>query len=109
MSRAVTALFQRLSVERDEAIRPPGAGLAGWWTEKDGRRLLLVSQGDAFDVYHGRKEPIVFSVSPATALRLAWWIIWSWWVVGTWCGVKTRLWTWALNRIVADAEKTITR
>jgi hypothetical protein len=34
----------------------------------------------------------------AAARRLAWFILWDWWIVGTWCGLKRRLWYWALFR-----------
>lgn len=105
--RIATWLFTKLSVEREGAVRPPGAGIAREWTERDGRKLLIVSHGDAFDVYHGRRDPIVFSISPTILLSLGIWILWSWWFGRIWCGVKVRLWLWALERLAApDGDKT---
>ena len=37
------------------------------------------------------------------ARRLAWFILWNWWIVGTWCGLKRRIWYWALHEIVEDS------
>src|SRR5260221_5806303 len=31
------------------------------------------------------------------ARQLAWFILWRWWVLGTWCGLRRKLWYWALH------------
>lgn len=102
-------MFEALSDKVNDAVRAPGAGLAREWRELDGRTLLVVCNGDSFDVYHGRQEPIVFSVSPRIVLQLLWWLVWSWWIVRTWCGLKTRLWAWSLERVAHHAAQPNTR
>ena len=32
------------------------------------------------------------------ARQLAWFILWNWWAKSTWCGLKRRIWYWALSR-----------
>jgi len=86
------------------AVRAPGAGLAREWVELDGRKLLIVCKGDVFEVYHGRRDPIVFAVSPRILLSVVFWLLWSWWIKRTWCGLRTRVWAYALGRL-ADAAK----
>lgn len=93
-------VLERTSGRWEGALRPPGAGLAREWRELDGRKLLVICKGDAFELYHGRHDPIVFSVSPRVVLSLALWLIWSWWISRTWCGLKTRIWSAALERVV---------
>lgn len=85
---------------RDEAGRswPPGANRARRWPEPDGSEVTLVAQGDAFDLYLGTPGRMYnFSLTPRTAVRLGLWLV-RWWVMVTWCGMKLRLWTWALSR-----------
>lgn len=76
-------------------LRPPGGRAGIVLDELDGRRLAVLSRGDALDVYQGRETIRVFGVSAATASKLAWFLFWTWWVRGTWCGLKLRVWAWA--------------
>ena len=39
------------------------------------------------------------------ARRLAWFILWTWWTKGTWCGLKRKIWRWALHLEVANMMK----
>lgn len=85
---------------RDEAGRSwvPGANRARRWAQPDGSEVTLVAHGDAFDLYIGGPGPMYnFSLTPRTAVSLALWLV-RWWIIVTWCGMKLRLWTWALSR-----------
>jgi hypothetical protein len=95
---------QRLVVRDGNAIRPPSAKLAWSHLELDGSRLTVVSRGDAFDLFYGRTRPVVLSITPKAALRLAWFILWRWWVLGTFCGLKTRLWNWSLSVLMRRGQ-----
>lgn len=85
-----------LGVLDGRAVRPPTALLAWSHREATGRRLTAISRGDAFDLYYGRHSPVVLSIAPATALKLAWFLLWRWWIVGTFCGLKMQVWNSAL-------------
>lgn len=76
----------------------PGGEPCARWVEPDGGEVAIVVRGDAADVYYGREEIRSLSITPATALRLAWFILWRWWVRAGWCGLRLRLWHWALAR-----------
>lgn len=77
---------------------PPGSGLALRQVEEDGTEVTAICRGDAFDVYHGRREISSFSMSPRVAIRFAWFVLWRWFVNATWFGLKPRLWFWAARR-----------
>ena len=91
-------LVARAVAVRDASgrIRPPGGTSGIVLAEPNGSTTAVLATGDAFDVVHGREELVVFSTTPANALRLAWFVLWTWWVKATWCGIKLRLWRWAL-------------
>jgi len=65
--------------------------------EADGRDIVLVSQGDAFDLVYGSERVgyTVLQLSADTVLKLAWFVLWRWWVRGTWLGWKLSAWRWA--------------
>lgn len=96
---------QALVVQDGKALRAPGAKLAWHFVERDGRTVTAISQGDAFDLYFGRRSPVVVSISPKAALRLAWFLFWRWWVVSTMIGVKSWLWRWSLG-VLLEPEVT---
>jgi hypothetical protein len=95
--RVALWVSQKLVVQDGGTLRPPGAAQAWSHVELDGRRLTVISRGDAFDLYYGRSSPVVLSITPQAALRLAWFVLWRWWVIATVCGLKTRLWNWSLS------------
>lgn len=66
--------------------------------EPDGRDIVLVSQGDMFDLVYGSERVgyTVLQLSGATVLKLAWFVLWRWWARGTWFGWKLSAWQWAL-------------
>ena len=83
--------------DKDGRIRPPGGTQGIVLTEPNGATTAVLSRGDAIEIVHGKQELLAFSTTPTNALRLAWFLVWSWWVCATWCGVKLRLWRWALT------------
>lgn len=90
-------------VVRDNVLRPPGAGKGFRTIETDQRELAVICHGDAFAVFHGRKDMVEFTASPRTMRRLLGFLL-RWWVFGTWCGLKTRLWSWSVATLI-DAEQ----
>ena len=52
----------------------------------DGHELWL-SFANKWIVYYEARD----------ARRLAWFILWDWWIVSTWCGLKRRIYYWALS------------
>jgi hypothetical protein len=89
----------RALAERDKAgqVRAPGSTASFVVDEPNGSTTAVMPRGDAVDIYHGAKEILAFSTTPRNALRLAWFLLWTWWVCATWCGLKARLWNWALG------------
>lgn len=62
--------------------------------------MVWLTDGDAWDVFYRdprRVMVVQHSMSPRQALRLAWFVIWRWWVKALWCGLRLRLWIWALH------------
>jgi hypothetical protein len=86
------------------AVRPPGGGLAARFVEP-GFEMTVVHRGDAVDVYYGARSITAFSMSPGTALRLAWFIVWRWWALATWCGLKSSLWRWSIEVVARAARR----
>lgn len=80
----------------DGQIRPPGGTTGIVLAEPNGSTTAVLSKGDAVEIVHGRQELVAFSTTPRNAIRLAWFLVWTWWVKATWCGLKLRLWAWAL-------------
>jgi hypothetical protein len=66
--------------------------------EADGRDVVLISQGDAFDFIYGsdRAGYTVLQLSARTVLKISWFVLWRWWVRGTWFGWKLLAWRWAV-------------
>lgn len=100
MSRALAIwLNRRLVTWTDDATpEPPGAGSAERWHQADGMEILLVSRGDAFDLYVGRKNMYNLTLDPPTAVAIARWIL-RWWARKMWWGLKLKLWNWTLGQI----------
>jgi hypothetical protein len=92
-------MLPHVATSTPAGIRGPGAGLGRVFVELDGHAVTLLCHAESFDVLHGRKDPIIFSVEPKTLHAIAWWVIWDWWVRATWCGLRTRLWEWCVNKL----------
>jgi hypothetical protein len=107
--RRLAELLCGVLVERDAGgeLQPPAGALATRVHEADGRQLAIVSRGDVLDVYFVTRkgDPVTFSCSARSVLRLAWWLLWRYWVVGTWCGMKLSLWSWTV-RVLTTTLKT---
>lgn len=79
---------------------PPGGNvLPKRWVQSDGSVVAIVSHGDAFDVYLGRKTVHTEMLTIPVALELSRWIL-RWWVVHSWCGIRHRIWIWAIGLII---------
>ena len=82
--------------DKDGSLLPPGAGPILRVVEPDGSEFAVIARGDGFDVYFGRDVITNFSLTTRTALQLGVWIV-HWWVRYAWCGLKLRLWWWAIS------------
>lgn len=84
----------------DGGLGPPGAGYVEEWEQPTGKKVVLISRGEAFDVYiAGRKEVYNFSVSSRSFVSIAWWVL-KWWIFAMWCGAKLAMWEWSLGKIM---------
>lgn len=90
-------LIKRLIEGTTERPRPPGGSEITRNIDVDGSEFTLVSNGDTFDIYYGRSIINGFSIEESLGRKVAKWILWDWWVKATWCGMKLRLWRWALE------------
>jgi len=98
-------LARRLVVRDARGNRPPGAGLARRWVEPDGDEIVVIAQGDGFDlVLKHPKNITIHGISVKTALALARFLV-RWWVWSSWCGAKMRLWGWTQGRLVEQAAR----
>lgn len=88
--------IMKLLGEDEDGLTPPGSsqslrlGEAGYATtyNNQGHELWLGADGLGWHVFYKAKD----------ARRLAWFILWTWWTIGTWCGLKRRIYYWALQR-----------
>jgi hypothetical protein len=64
---------------------------------------VQLTEGDALTVYWSSgavgEAPYVLNLTPRMAVRLAWFILARWWFARLWCGVKPRLFAWAVRRL----------
>ena len=65
-------------------------------TEEDGTQYAAVVRGDQVVFYHGKQNIRVYAVSARNAVDVARFVA-RWWVLGMWCGLRARLWDWALG------------
>lgn len=89
------------------ARRMPGGGIGFRVQEADGSEFAVLTQGDSMEMYRGKKVISSFSLSTETALRLAFWLIWSWWFKATWCGIKRRIWVWAFRHRLDQRKREL--
>jgi len=85
-------------------LRPPGSGMGLARYEPDGTHVGVIARGDAVDLYYGKDMVSSMSITPRTALDVAWFLLWTWWVKATWCGLRSRLFTWALLKAPVSKE-----
>ena len=64
--------------------------------DPDGQELAVVAQGDGVEFYYGRQRMRTFCVTPRAAMRISVFLLW-WWIGACWCGVRARLWGWAMG------------
>ena len=87
-----------------EVIRAPGATAALRCEEIDGRHVVVICNGETFDILHGHprgtRGMTVFNLSSRNAVALSRFLFWNYYVKGTWFGLKTALWNWAMTHIV---------
>ncbi len=100
------ALFvaKRLTTVVDGKLSPPGADSARVWAQPDGSSVSLISQGDAFDLYVGKKTIYNLTLTPRTAASMGWWLV-RWWVFSQWFGIKLWLWHWCVGKIVTKTSE----
>ncbi len=91
------AIMRALGDDED-GLTPPGSsqrldfGESAYATtyNNQGHELWIGVDGLGWQMFFRAKD----------ARRLAWFILWHWWIVGTWCGIKRRIYYWALHRDV---------
>jgi len=99
-------LKKALSVDRgDGTYGVVGSGIGVRAKESDGRDIALFSQGDSFDLVYGTAQGpyAVVALSPATVMKLAWFVLWKWWARGTWFGLKLEAWGWCCSTQLEEA------
>jgi hypothetical protein len=77
----------------DGEIHPPGAHTGAAWKNQDGSHLAVIAQGDALDIFVGKKETFSFSIPTSSAVGLSRWIL-KWWFLTMLLGFRWRLWLW---------------
>lgn len=60
---------------------------------------------DGFEVGIGFLDQWHCMLRRPTALRLAWFILWTWWAKGQWFGLKRVIWYGTLRRMLARWEQ----
>lgn len=108
-------IYTRLSGDPDDvsgwSCVPPGDQLWFQFGEIDDGRPMFTANtsNDGSELWiaysHGGKWLVHFRHNDAR--RLARFILWRWWVRGTWCGVRRRIWYWALRRNVARMKRQV--
>jgi hypothetical protein len=84
----------------------------GGWTKRrvahvrsvDGSEVTLIGEGDAFEFLYLPRgvapRPYACPVEARQARGMLG-VLARWWVLDTWCGLRLRLWDWALARRAA--------
>lgn len=89
-----------------EYCTPPGDWLAHEFGQEDDGKPMYTAYtlNDGYELWiaysHGGKWLVHFRFEDA--LQLARFIIWDWWVKETWCGLKRKIWYWALGEQVKN-------
>lgn len=105
MTRALANLIlQKLSVVAPIGVLPPGSERSFRSVQRDGE-LTVLADGDSLTVLIGKESFSLLRITPEIALRLGWFLLWHWWIRGTWCGLKLRLWFWAIGVKLDEAVR----
>lgn len=91
---------------------PPGAEceLVFGEPDDDGKPMHIATtyNNDGFEVWIGYRNAGWLHFHKAEhARRLAWFILWDWWIVATWCGLKRKIWYWALRQEVKRQKRQV--
>lgn len=75
--------------------------------EADGTALSIVGEGMDFGLYFERKRGgvLTLALSEETALKIARALVWRYWVRASWCGLRPRLYRWAVRRSLRTGER----
>lgn len=97
MRRSVARWLQRHLVTPKG--RPPSGELGVRVSEITGTEHVIISHGDSLELISGndRDGYVVSVLEPASALRLARWILWRWWIRALFFGWKLLAWQWTIS------------
>lgn len=95
-------IFDNLSGNPDEYCTPPGSEVWKEFGEMDGKRPMYTAttyNNHGFELWitYTAGGPWLIHLWAKEARELAWIILWDWWIKSTWCGLKRRIWYWALS------------
>lgn len=82
--------------KKGKKYSPPGSFQHVTTREVNGFDFTIVARGDVFECFHGKDLMYAFTLSPQAMWRVVKFLA-AWWVLGTWCGLKTKLWRWAMT------------
>ena len=107
MKRWLAHRLNRSLLETDSAGQTvrPGGRAQKQWKQPDRGDVTIISRGDAFDLYIGRKDVYNVTLSTQVARELGFWLA-RWWVITTWCGIKHRLWYWSLGVLLENKDES---
>lgn len=92
-------LYHRLGADYGGTPSPPGSDARlSWKSRGDREKVASFRHDDGFSLHLGYMDAWQFDMQSKDAPRLAWFILWHWWIRGTWCGLRRKLWFWALHR-----------
>lgn len=57
-------------------------------TEADDTLIVVMTTIDTVEIYHGKRVIVSVALSAATAVRLAWFLIWTYWARWSWFGLR---------------------
>ena len=105
--RLVRFFYYRLGEDHGGNAAPPGSTQQlrfGEIDPDDGKPpyVATTDNNDGFELWLGTMHTWHVFYKAPEARRLAWFILWTWWIRGTWCGLKRRIWYWALHIEVED-------
>lgn len=102
-ARLLLLVLKALASKGAAGITAPGANGARRWVDEDKQQFAVLPQCESIDFFVGKKQVTTFSIPTKVAVELTWWLA-RWWVCTMWCGLRLRLWTWAMAALY-DEEK----
>jgi len=98
----IYATIRKFASASNKDYSVPGDNLRFEFGPDDGGKPMNVAVTNEFGsslwIAYNHSGEWRFHTDARYAFRLAWWILWHWWVKATWCGIKTRLYFWALRK-----------